>query len=82
MNKTCIKCKTEKPISDFWKDKRRKSGISNICKYCQRQANKNSQLKVYGNLYTYHSNWRRKQTLDGNAKLVYAKKSIMRNKTM
>jgi hypothetical protein len=74
MNKNCIKCKCEKSINDFWKDKRHKSGISNICKQCQAQANKNSQLKNYGNLYLYHTNWRKKQTIEGNAKLVYAKK--------
>ena len=33
--KTCTKCKTEKPASDFWPDRRRASGLMARCKTCK-----------------------------------------------
>ena len=32
--KTCTKCKTVKPLTDFWKDKTRKDGFDYTCKLC------------------------------------------------
>jgi len=56
--KTCPTCKTDKPISDFHKNKRYKSGFRNICKDCSNKRrnenynplkNKRNNLKVrYG----------------------------------
>ena len=34
--KTCTKCKTSKPIFEFNKDKRNKSGLNNKCKVCMK----------------------------------------------
>lgn len=32
--KKCSKCQVEKPLDNFRKDKRRKSGLKNVCKAC------------------------------------------------
>ena len=34
--KRCLKCKIEKPLSDFHKAKRQKFGVQDICKECRR----------------------------------------------
>lgn len=33
--KICLKCGIEKPLSDFWKDKRGKFGVKGRCKECR-----------------------------------------------
>ncbi len=38
--KKCTKCKIEKELSEFNKDKRNKSGLSNICKCCKSEEAK------------------------------------------
>ena len=40
--KTCTRCKTEKPISEFYADNRRKDGKLSRCKTC-----KNEMLRQY-----------------------------------
>ena len=35
--KTCGKCKAEKPLSDFTKDKRRQDGLNGLCRLCSRK---------------------------------------------
>jgi len=39
MNKICKKCKSEKPLSDFWKHKSSKHGVKSYCKLCQGKQN-------------------------------------------
>jgi len=41
MNKVCTKCKKEKVLSDFYKDKRRIDGHMSACKKCHVKYNKN-----------------------------------------
>lgn len=36
----CSKCKTEKSIAEFYKNLRRKNGLSSCCKECQLEYNK------------------------------------------
>ena len=38
--KVCTKCKVEKPISEFHKSKKYKSGIRSVCKTCRAEAHK------------------------------------------
>jgi hypothetical protein len=38
--KTCIKCKIEKPLTEFYKHKRNKDGLTYICKLCAKQKAK------------------------------------------
>lgn len=38
MKKTCSKCKIEKDVSEFWRDKRRSDGLMGRCKSCKTQA--------------------------------------------
>lgn len=45
----CTTCKKEKPISDFWKDRGRKSGLRHMCKECDSTQFKYVKIKrVYG----------------------------------
>lgn len=41
-SKVCYKCKREKKIESFYKDKRYKDGHTSYCKICQRDAVKKS----------------------------------------
>lgn len=45
MGKTCYKCKVEKPIQDFNRDKTRKSGLSYLCKTCKSTNNSKTDYK-------------------------------------
>lgn len=40
MNKECRKCKTQKPLTEFWKHKSGKYGVKGYCKVCQHIQNK------------------------------------------
>jgi superfamily II helicase len=42
MNKICSKCKQEKELPFFTKDKRRKSGYGSLCKKCSYEISKES----------------------------------------
>lgn len=44
MTKVCNKCKEEKLISEFYKDKTKKDGFHTLCKKCQKQ---HQQTEVY-----------------------------------
>ena len=43
---TCPKCKIIKPISEFNKDKSKKSGLCSKCKDCQKQYVLNNKEKI------------------------------------
>ncbi len=45
MKKQCTKCKLEKDISDFFKDKRAKSGVCSACKVCLGEYSSKYNLK-------------------------------------
>lgn len=47
--KTCNKCKEEKPLDEFYKDKSVKDGHTRICKRCIKQRDKDNaeQIKAY-----------------------------------
>lgn len=45
----CIKCHQEKPITEFFKDKRNKNGLRGECKYCNKLYKLNNKEKI--NLY-------------------------------
>lgn len=44
--KNCCKCKEQKDVSKFNKDKSRKDGLNNSCKSCQKEKNDNYRSKV------------------------------------
>lgn len=43
--KTCSRCKTEKPVSDFGKDNNRLDGLHPYCKQCKNKAGRDSYQK-------------------------------------
>lgn len=45
MIKECVKCKTAKPLSEFYKNKAMSSGLHNECKSCIKLTSKRSHLK-------------------------------------
>ena len=55
--KICSKCKEEKPITSFSKDKSRKSGVHPQCKSC---INKNTRKHYQENKEKYHQKYREK----------------------
>ena len=38
LTKTCSKCKIEKPLSEFYKDKNASDGLRNPCKTCDKKT--------------------------------------------
>lgn len=46
--KQCIKCKENKSLSDFCKNKRRKDGLNSFCKTCGNALNKINYTKTQG----------------------------------
>lgn len=56
--KTCSKCKVEKEISDFYRDKTKKDGHKYSCKDCRREYTK-KYLKVYRSTEDYREYKRR-----------------------
>lgn len=47
--KTCTSCSVEKELSDFRKDKTRKSGYQPHCKQCARSYHKSAYMEKYSN---------------------------------
>ena len=39
ITKVCTKCKTEKPLTDFWRSQKGKNGYRSYCKICHQQPN-------------------------------------------
>jgi hypothetical protein len=77
MNKICSKCKTQKPLSEFYKQKKGKDGYLSNCKTCQKTImalyfaeNKNKIKKVQMTYYATHKEDYRKR----------AKKWYLKNK--
>lgn len=45
--KTCSKCKIEKPLESFHRQKDSKDGRSTICKECKKSYNRNDRISPY-----------------------------------
>lgn len=56
-DKKCPKCKICKPITEFSKDKSRKSGYQTYCKKCRKHYYKNNVDKVAGYRNSYYQQW-------------------------
>lgn len=76
--KKCKKCNQEKDISDFYKDKHKKSGYCSQCKNCRKNYYKNLKLKSPEKLKQWQDDWRKnnlekshKNTKNGKLKYKY-----------
>lgn len=74
--KNCSKCKIEKELSEFNKDKRSKSGLQSVCKYCLKQyyeANKRHHAERCKQHYTnnkeYYIEYHKKYREDNQEKI-------------
>jgi hypothetical protein len=77
----CTKCKTEKQSADFYKDKRRKTGLQAHCKKCfnertvkyNREFRKNNRelVRVWGRKNSLNDYYRRKDSVSISQKEYY-----------
>lgn len=57
--KTCSKCKQEKELSDFYKNKSQKDGYQNCCKACMNTINNNWQKQNKEKAKEFTQEWRK-----------------------
>jgi hypothetical protein len=57
MIKVCYKCKVEKDLSEFGKDKSKKYGLNSECKSCKREYYKANKEKINERNKEYHKEW-------------------------
>lgn len=76
-NKTCTKCKQEKQLIEFNKNKRQNDGLQTYCKICQKEYIKQNKLQ----LEVYYRDWfsENKQKRNEYNKL-YRKKNLQKYK--
>lgn len=55
--KKCSRCKNEKNINNFSKDKTKKDGLQSCCKLCKSEIKKNWTLKNKNHIFEYHKNY-------------------------
>lgn len=65
--KTCSKCKKQKPIVEFYRDKSKKDKLYPSCKICQTETNTNYRNKPGGIKAHLKANNKYKQTAKGKA---------------
>lgn len=58
--KVCSKCKEEKEITEFWKNKKFEDGYARICKICASKESQSSYFKTSGKRNKYLIDRRRK----------------------
>lgn len=56
--KFCYKCKLEHPVTDFYKNKKRKDGLNTACKKCHKLNNKEQREKEPAHLYDLDSKYK------------------------
>jgi len=67
MSQKCNRCKVEKPLNDFYKNKARKNGFNLACKICQIELNKKNRREK-------SSEWKR---LNKHRKYIARVKTIL-----
>lgn len=69
--KMCTKCGEEKDESEFYKDKRRKSGLTRNCKKCVREYAKNNENGKYHREYYIKRKFEKQKQLEERNKIVH-----------
>jgi 5-methylcytosine-specific restriction endonuclease McrA len=73
LSKICTKCKIEKPVSEFYKDKSRRDGLTYQCKRCydkrKRIYYENNKIKVAEQTRIYHAE--NKQRINERHRISY-----------
>lgn len=59
--KQCIKCKNQKPLSEYHKDKTKRDGFVSACKQCKNKYRKKYYEENASRLKSYSSEWHKKQ---------------------
>ncbi|GAB2540039.1 hypothetical protein [Rufibacter soli] len=66
MNKVCIRCNIEKPLTEFFKDRRLRDGHFGRCKECSREWVQNPEVKARRSRQSGESIRRAKEKLTDN----------------
>ena len=77
--KTCSKCKIDKPLSGFYKDKSNTTGISPQCKNCKKEYMLLKGFGKWDNKWSnakYHKNWQKENKEHVN---LYKKERLEKN---
>lgn len=78
--KTCSKCKQEKELSEFYKNKNRKDGYNTFCKECQKEYSKNNKNVYKNNNIQYQKNKSINYYLNHEKNLEKNRKRYLNNK--
>lgn len=72
--KKCSKCKVEKPLNEFYKNKWRKDGLTSYCKPCNKAIQRTTDYSKYKDYYKKHyeanKEKRNKQTLESKKRRI------------
>lgn len=83
--KVCSKCKEEKKVSDFEKDRLRKSGLTSACKKCRNFYRQKWRKKHPEKNREYGKRWRvknREKYIEGRKRRRHSQKSLESNRAL
>lgn len=66
--KTCSRCTTELPVSEFYRNRAQSDGLDNLCKVCGRAARSVSKRKHPETVRAYCKRWRERHPVQDRAR--------------